>query len=366
MQMNKNIKNKLIIGSTAGMILVGSLLQSFAQDPLLSYEERRKLQQFPELTLENILNKEFMEDLELYFADSFPFRNAFRQLKLKISLELFNKKDQDGYFYYNNHVSKLDNILDKHQVLLGAKKINDLYRKYLAGMDVYYAIIPDKNYYLLEGSDYPMMDYQMLDQLMAENVLGPLKIDLYDDLKLEDYYFTDPHWRQENLGSVLDALGNVMGFDIDMANFSVEEWRDFYGAYASFAYNAAEPDVLKYLVSEGILTSKLYTVDTDSYSPLYTPEANVEMDPYSYYAGGPAAIQVLERENGASGEELIIFRDSFTSSLAPLLMTHYDRITLIDIRYISSDLIEEYVSFEDQDVLFLYSTNVLNQSVMLR
>lgn len=366
MKSTKTLKNKLIIGSTAGMILVGSLIQTYAQDPLLSFEERRKLQQFPDLTVQSVLSTEFMKDLELYLADSFPFRNAFRKLKLQIASNVFNKKDQDGYFFYNGHVSKLDDSVNEDQVLLGAEKINALYEKYLKDMKVHYAIIPDKNHYLLEGTDYPKMDYQLLDQLMTDHVSGPEKILLEDVLELKDYYFTDPHWKQENLEDVIERLGDAFGFNIQMENFKVEDWRDFYGAYSSHAQNTSTPDILRYLVSKDLLSSQIYTVDTESYSMIYTPEANVQMDPYSYFAGGPAAIQIIEKNQASTGEELIIFRDSFGSSLAPILMEHYDRITLIDLRYISSDLLDEYVAFGDQDVLFLYSTGVLNQSVMLR
>ena len=61
----------------------------------------------------------------------------------------------------------------------------------------------------------------------------------------------------------------------------------------------------------------------------------------------------------------MIFRDSFGSSLAPLLIEGYEKITLVDIRYMHSNLLPNYIEFTDQDVLFLYSTMVLNSSSML-
>ena len=64
--------------------------------------------------------------------------------------------------------------------------------------------------------------------------------------------------------------------------------------------------------------------------------------------------------------ELVVFRDSFGSSLAPLLAGSYRKITLIDLRYISSDLLESYVRFQEQDVLFLYSALIWNQSGTIR
>ena len=60
----------------------------------------------------------------------------------------------------------------------------------------------------------------------------------------------------------------------------------------------------------------------------------------------------------------MLFRDSFGSSIAPLLIENYRKITLIDLRYINSELLTEYIEFNNQDVLFLYSGVVLNQNIL--
>lgn len=59
----------------------------------------------------------------------------------------------------------------------------------------------------------------------------------------------------------------------------------------------------------------------------------------------------------------MLFRDSFGSSIAPLFLENYSKITLVDLRYISKDVLENYIEFDKQDVLFLYSTLVLNQNI---
>ena len=74
----------------------------------------------------------------------------------------------------------------------------------------------------------------------------------------------------------------------------------------------------------------------------------------------------IENPNATTGKELIIFRDSFGSSLAPLLVEGYEKITLVDIRYLRSDMLSKFITFENQDVLFLYSTLVLNNSETLK
>ena len=65
-------------------------------------------------------------------------------------------------------------------------------------------------------------------------------------------------------------------------------------------------------------------------------------------------------------KELILFRDSFGSSIAPLLVEGYSKITIVDIRYVQSEYLGNFIKFEDQDVLFLYSTMLLNNSLALR
>ena len=56
----------------------------------------------------------------------------------------------------------------------------------------------------------------------------------------------------------------------------------------------------------------------------------------------------------------------FRSSMIPLLIADYAKVTVIDIRYLSSDFLGRFVDFSGQDVLFLYSTLVLNNSATLK
>ena len=53
------------------------------------------------------------------------------------------------------------------QSALDSAKISD--EKYLKGMNVYYAIIPDKNYYL-GNDDYLKPDYNNLKQIMSNKL----------------------------------------------------------------------------------------------------------------------------------------------------------------------------------------------------
>jgi hypothetical protein len=89
-------------------------------------------------------------------------------------------------------------------------------------------------------------------------------------------------------------------------------------------------------------------------------------DPYELFLSGSVSLLTVESPNARTDRELVIFRDSFASSLAPLLLEGYSRVTLVDIRYLSPTQLGRYLTFTDQDVLFLYSTGVLNNSSTLK
>ena len=80
------------------------------------------------------------------------------------------------------------------------------------------------------------------------------------------------------------------------------------------------------------------------------------------YLSGARALLTIENPAADSDRELIVFRDSFGSSLAPLLVQGYARVTLVDIRYLQPELLGQLLDFHGQDVLFLYSTLVLNSA----
>ena len=89
-------------------------------------------------------------------------------------------------------------------------------------------------------------------------------------------------------------------------------------------------------------------------------------DPYDLYLSGPVAILEITNPLAETDRELIVFRDSFGSSLVPLLVQDYAKITLIDTRYVMTDYVGKFVDFHGQDVLMLYSPLVLNNSTMLK
>ena len=59
-------------------------------------------------------------------------------------------------------------------------------------------------------------------------------------------------------------------------------------------------------------------------------------DPYEMFLSGSVSLLRIENPQNTSGRRLVIFRDSFGSSIAPLLVEGYSSVTLVDIRYLAS------------------------------
>ena len=84
------------------------------------------------------------------------------------------------------------------------------------------------------------------------------------------------------------------------------------------------------------------------------------------YLDGASSFIEIYNDNSNSDKELIMFRDSFASSLTPLLTKYYKKVTLIDTRYINSSNYLNLVEFNNQDILFIYSTLIVNNSGTLK
>lgn len=327
-----------------------------------SATERRVLNQFPELSLETIFNGKFMTEFEEYTLDQFPLRDGFRGVKALTHFYVFGQTDNNDVYMVDGYVSKLDYPLSQNAMDKAVRKFTSIYNTYIKGTDanVYTAWIPDKNYFLAEENGYLAYDYEKMYRYLNENLDFATNIEIRDLLSIEDYYRTDTHWKQETILDVAQHLGSSMGVDLQAEYKSVSLDTPFYGVYYGRLALPVEPDQITYLDHEMFTDCTIINHETRKEIPMYDMELATGRDPYEMYLSGSISVITIENPSATTDKELVIFRDSFGSSLAPLLVEGYSKITLIDARYINELMIGKFVEFTNQDVLFLYSTGVLN------
>lgn len=368
--MKKKIFNIIgIVCFFAFMISFGAAC--FLMEPVdILVSERRKAAQFPEFSIESVMDKTFFDDLEEFITDQFPLRDAFRSIKANIQLRLLNQKDNNGVYTVDGHISELDSVLNEESVKNAADKLNSVYEKYLstANAKVYYSVIPDKNYFLAEKNGYPAMDYEKMLDIYTSSVKNMEYIDIFDCLEADSYFKTDSHWKQEKLDAVIGRFSEKMGFTAKPVNtYSSETIPDFKGVYAPRLAMESLSDEIICLSSEATNKASVFNLETNKTTIGVYDRAKLSgNDKYDVFLSGAAALLTVENPLAESEKELVIFRDSFGSSLAPLMLEGYSKITLVDLRYISSQIIGEYVDFENSDILFIYNTQILNESTMLK
>ncbi len=336
----------------------------------MSEAERRELAQFPAMTADNLLSGKFVTDFEDYTLDQFPARDLFRRLKAFVHYNVLGQKDNNGIYIQDGYAAKLDYPVNDAEVDHALNRLNFVYETYLkdTGSKVFAAVIPDKGYYLAEANGYPAMDYGKLFSKVEQALPFAQRVDLTDSLDYTDYYFTDTHWRQEKLLKVAQKLTGALGVTApqegDFTQTKLD--RPFYGVYYGQAALAMEPEELYVLESELLKACQVYDFETQTYTPVYNLEKLSGKDPYEVFLSGPKSLLRIENPGAKTEKELIIFRDSFGSSVAPLLVQDYKTVTLVDIRYLDSRMLGNFLAFTGQDVLFLYSTLVLNSGTTLK
>lgn len=335
-------------------------------DEEISLWERRKLMQFPEITFEEIFSGKWFLDYEKYSLDQMIFRNQFRQLKLWFEESVLKKQDVSGLFSDKGYIFKKVDYKNVEDLDKFVNYIHSIKGDYFANINIHFALIPDKGFFS-ERKDIIESELETLEYLQ-ENFTEFNFIDLFNFLELEDYYKTDTHWKQDKIHDVVEAIIEGMDYNINYKKneFNINIYKDFLGVlYGQFPIKA-EKESLVYLDHPDFSKFDIYDYEKGPKS-IYDEDKLDNMDSYDVFLSGASPILEINNPTVDNNEELIVFRDSFGSSILPLLSLQYKKIIAVDTRYVPAEFLEDYINFsEKQDVLFLYSTSIIHNYETLR
>lgn len=360
--MNDKIKDIVVTFVFLFIIISLFLINVIKKDTDISIAERRKLATMPELTTKSLFDGTYFKSFDSYVTDQFIKRDAFR--KIKIDIELSTKGEYNNLYLYDDYIVEEIFPLNTNSINNLINKINYIKNTYLNNnSNIYYTIIPDKNYFVNNGN--LKLDYNKLQDIMKNNLTNLNYINIFDKLTLNNYYKTDTHWKQEDLFNVANTIANQMNFDITNNNI-INTVTTFKGSYAGRLSITKDIDTIKTISNPSIDNSSVYNYETKKYTKIYDYDKLKSLDKYDIYLSGASSIIDIVNPTSNSNKELIVFRDSYGSSLIPLLIDGYKKITVIDIRYVSSRILNNYIKFNDQDVLFMYSILTINNSFSMR
>lgn len=350
------MKNK-IIGITFIIIIFAfpiSLL--ITKERSVSFFERRNL------TTKEDLKEDFTGELENYLEDQIIVRNILIGLNDIYNRYILNNIESNQVYVNNNYIYEKNYPLNLKSVNNFIDKINYINNNYVSNSNVYFSIIPDKSYFL-DNNKYLKIDYDNLINNLKSNI-NIEYIDIINLLNLEDYYKTDIHIKQKSYSKIIENLSKYLNYDYKIVDYKENTYDKFYGA--SYSKNPiSKPDKLIYLSHELIDNAKVWHLEYGKKN-VYDIDKLNNVDSYDVYLGGASALITIENDKANNDKELIIFRDSFSSSLAPLLIPYYKTITLVDLRYINLSNVLNYITLDNKDILFLYSTLIVNNSGILK
>ena len=353
------MKNKIITIIFIVYIFTFSILGIIIKDKEISASERRKLSSIPEFTLDS----EYVTKLDKYLLDHFPLRDNFRSIKANFNYNVIHKLDNNNIYLDNNYIFKSEYPTNKQSISNFISKINLIKKDFTKNNNTYIMIIPDKNYYL-KSDNFLHLDYNYIYNEI--NKLDIKTIDIRNILSLDDYYETDTHWRQERLDKVVQQMSNTMNFNYQEINYQYNSYHNFYGVYYGESAVNRSPETLIYLTNDNLDNLEVKYLENNNLNSIYNLDNLTSLDSYEVYLDGASSFIEIYNNNSIIDKELIIFRDSFASSITPLLTNYYKKITLIDNRYISNSNYLNLVEFTNQDILFMYSTLIVNSSSTLK
>ena len=193
--MNDKIKDIVVTLVFLFTIISLFLINVIKKDTDISIAERRELAAMPELTTKSLFDGTYFKKFDSYVTDQFIKRDTFR--KIKIDMELSTKGEYNNLYMYDDYIVEEIFPLNTNSINNLTNKINYIKNTYLNNnRNIYYTIIPDKNYFVNKGN--LKLDYNKLQDMMKNNLTNLNYINIFDKLTLKNYYKTDTHWKQED------------------------------------------------------------------------------------------------------------------------------------------------------------------------
>lgn len=275
----------------------------------------------------------------------------------------------DGVYVYEGYAAATDAPWDEKSLELAAHRFQHLIETYFGGSGYRFclSVVPDKAQFTRPPEGYVPADASETADWLATR-LPVQAVDIASLLTLEDYYRTDPHWRQETLLPVAQRLAEALHVTLpeDREETLCALAGEFHGSYWGKTAETLAADTLSYLTDDVLEGCTVYDYETDSTGGVYDFAA-AQTAPYDLFLGGSKSLLRIENPAAENERTLIVFRDSFGSSLIPLLAEGYGTVYAVDIRYLASDLLGRVMDIPvEADVLFLYSATVLHNSVTLK
>ena len=424
----KKVNKKLRKGQCVSfliLLLAGFIISLlFPLRPTESETEKRTLTAFPDLSVKTLLNGTFFDGINLWFADTYPFRETIIGINSKVSAlhgfgdklyglgnvpvdaipdspaepitdfdEEINENLGDAITVEDALVQNLGTIIvvndAAYEVYSFNQKIAEKYAYTLNtfssklgdSADVYDIIIPTSIDITMpdnERSKYNSSSQAdairyifscMSDSVKSVNIYNTLR-----EHRTEYIYFrTDHHWTA--LGAYYSYLKLCDSMNINptdlTSDYTSYKFDGFKGSfYADTNKNATlgdNPDTIFAYDPKAETSLTYHTKNGKSY------EWDVIRDVtgwssrtlYSTFIGGDNPYTYITNQSVQNGRKCLVVKESFGNAFVPFLVSHFSEVHVIDYRYYIGNLSDFIASNGIKDVVFINNISATRNSGLM-
>ena len=297
-----------------------------------SETENRTLAQLPEFTWNGLKDGSYTKAIETYFADQFPLRDGWTGLKARTE-QLAGKSEFNGVYLCDDTLISKVEPPDPQQVEKNLSYLDRLAGK--TDAQVLLGLIPSAAEVWKDQLPAGAGSWDQTDLLAESDVDFLTALSAHSDEPI--YYRTDHHWTTLGAFYGANALLETLGRKpLDRAEFSPETVSDsFCGTlYSQSGIHWLQPDSIEFWASEEGISVTSWREGKPRAAGLYDRSYLEVKDQYSAFLGGNQPLCVIRNENAPAGSgKLLLLRDSYADSMAPLLAQRFEEVHLVDLRY---------------------------------
>lgn len=318
----------------------------------------------------------YMDKLETYFSDHLVWREGW--VRARNTMEaLSGKKEINGVYTLKNQMIQVFKEYDEEVVNTSLNAMNrfaethpDMQCSLMiapTAQELFSAEIPSYAGYLSEKT-FIEECYKKMQGVTVIDCLSYLSGHKSDYV----FYRTDHHWTSLGAYYAYCAAAKALGYSsYGLNSFNIETASSsFRGTlYSNTLDNSVTPDSIDYYhLASGEPKVKMTVYDGRKetvYDSLYVRSYLDVKDKYSSFTGSNAPIVTIETDVD-NGKSLLLVKDSYAHSLVPFLANHYSKITMVDMRYINTDL-SQFIDVDSyQQTLFVFNAISFSTDIHLK
>lgn len=361
------MERKIVAYLISGFIVVIMMFLFVLEKKDFSEEENRYLQDFPELSFDNLFSGDLTSDLEEYSADHFPFRLQFLMTKTYSEIALGKTENNDVYLASDQYLFDKFNNVDTDRLNEVKEVLNSFYLKH-SDIDFTTMIVP--NSIAINSERMPVFASYIDQSSVLEffyNDLNSTNINITEVLDKQNdhqqvYYRLDHHWTTDGAFMAYQEYLKANDFVFDDIYQREVVSEDFVGTMASKAnvYFYQSDQIVKYNYVGNFQVEYNDGTNNIMSDSFYVESYLATKDKYSYFLNANQPLVTIENLDNDSGQNLLVIKDSFANSFIPFVANNYDNVVVVDLRYYNMTLDDLINKYKITDGLVLYNlSNIL-------